>query len=261
MEMGPAEAKVMRAIAARERRRAAAERRDAQQARSEAETPARSTTRWSTKPDRRGKPSAIEQRLAKSAAKAKEDWARRHPRAAKQERGLRKSRAEMLESFKHKNQGTPETHAYAARVNQGALARLYLNEVIDRDQLAAAVAIGQVAERIGADVAVKTSSIETRVDVTRMGDGAFYENLTRVREEVAYTRWRSEVRGPIGAILEMIVGEPAGFTIVAKRYRIGNKRAKRLLIDALDLWPRILGTVCKEIDDATLAAAHAGILG
>jgi hypothetical protein len=54
----------------------------------------------------------------------------------------------------------------------------------------------------------------------------------------------------------MLVGEPVGFTIVAARYRMHNRKAKQLLIDALDLWPEILGAVCKEIDEKDLAAAH-----
>jgi hypothetical protein len=36
-----------------------------------------------------------------------------------------------------------------------------------------------------------------------------------------------------------------------------NRKAKKLLIDALDLWPHILGAVCKAIDEKELAAAHA----
>ncbi|HEY0131646.1 MAG TPA: hypothetical protein VGB57_09590 [Allosphingosinicella sp.] len=187
-------------------------------------------------------------------------WARRHPEAAAAERSLRKGRAELLDLWSHKNAGTPETHDHASRCNQGALARLYENGTISGEQLAAGVEIAQVAEKIGADVSVRTASLETRVDVTRMGDGTFYERLGQVRREVAYTRWRGQVEGPIGAVLDMIVGEPVGFTVVAKRYRIHNRKAKRLLLEALDLWSRILGQVAKDIDAATLAAAQAAIL-
>jgi hypothetical protein len=63
----------------------------------------------------------------------------------------------------------------------------------------------------------------------------------------------------------MIVGDhvhggPIGFTIVAKRYRIGNRKAKQLLIDALNLWLDTYGEVCSEVTKADLLAAHAGIL-
>lgn len=219
------------------------------------------TTRWSTRPGPpKRKPAGADKDLADRAAQNKDAWARRHPHAAKAERHLRKERAGMLDRWGHKNEGTPETHEHASRRNQGALARLYETGAIDAEQLAGAVEIAQVHERIGADVSIRTASLETRVDVTRMGDGTFFERLGNVRREVAYTRWRNEIEGPIGAVLDMIVGEPVGFTIVARRYRIHNRKAKRLLIAALDLWPRILGQVAKELDQGALSAAQAAIL-
>ena len=153
----------------------------------------------------------------------------------------------------------PETLEKAARTREGSLARLYQTGGIDAEQLASAVQIAEVVERIGADVAVRTASLESRVDEGGPGDGGFHEKLGRVRREMAYTRWRAEAKGPIAALLEMIAGDTVGFTVVAARYRMHNRRAKKLLLDALDLWPRILGQVNKEIDRATLAAAHAGI--
>lgn len=197
----------------------------------------------------------LQRLLAERAEANRAAWARMHPNAAATERRLRKSRAELLSNWKHKNEGTPETHEQASRRNQGALAALYKNGSIDAEQLASAVEIAMVADRIGADVAVRTSSVETRVDVTRLGDGSFFERLGQVRREQAYTRWRAQLRQP-APVLEMLVGEPVGFTIVAARYRMHNRKAKRLLIDALDLWPQILGAVCKEIDEKDLAAAH-----
>lgn len=182
-------------------------------------------------------------------------WRRRHPTLAAEQRKLRKSRAELLNRWDHKNEGTPETHEQASRRNQGALVQLYRNETIDSEQLASAVEIAMVAERIGADVAVKTASLETRVDVTRHGDH-FFERLGQVRREAAYTEWRSRLANP-AAVLDMLVGEPIGYTIVAKRHRMSNKRALRLLIHALDIWPEILGAACKSIDRPKLDAAHA----
>jgi hypothetical protein len=256
----------MRAIISREHKRALAERRQAEADRREASGDSPPSAGWSRKPDPARKPGAADKSLSDRAEQNREAWARRHPTAAKAERKLRKGRAVMLDAWSHKNAGTPETHDHASRRNQGALVRLYRNEEISADQLAAAVAIAEVVERIGAEVALKTASLETRIDVTRLGDGTFYERLALVRREVAYTRWRNAVVGPIGAVLAMIAGDspggdPVGLTIVAKRYRMHNRKAKRLLIDALDLWPKILSQTAREIDDATLAAAHAGILG
>lgn len=117
-----------------------------------------------------------------------------------------------------------------------------------------------MAERIGADVAVKTASLEARVDVTRMGDGSFYERLGQVRREVAYTRWRQalQIAGhSVPAVLDMLVGETVGFTVVAARYRMHHRRARRLLIDALDLWPTMLGGACDAVDQDALNRVHA----
>ncbi len=201
---------------------------------------------------------AIERDLDERRERIRKAWTRRHPEAAASDRALRKGRAILLDRWSHKNQGTPETHEHASQRNQGALARLYQSGAIDAEQLAAAVDIATVAERISADVTVRTASLEARVDVTRMGDGSFYERLGQVRREAAYTRWRGLLpqRGPV---LEMLTGDQVGFTIVARRYRMHNRRAKQLLIDALDLWAGVLGTVCKEIDDQALDAAHARI--
>jgi hypothetical protein len=215
---------------------------------------------WSTKPERKRKQSASEKWLADRAELNRERWARRHPEAARAERRLRKERAELLKRWDHKNDGTPETHQHAerARHHQGSLVDLYRREVIDAEQLAAAAEIAQVAERIAAGVNVKTASLETRVDVTRLGDGTFFEKLSDVRHEAAYTRWRAMLPAP-AAVLDMIVGEAVGFTIAARRHGIGNKRAKRLLIEALDLWPRILHDAVRAIGQDDLDFAHARI--
>jgi hypothetical protein len=186
-------------------------------------------------------------------------WRRRHPQIAAQERQLRKQRAEVLKRWKHKNDGTPETHEHASRCNQGALARLYQSGAIDSEQLAAAEEIGRVAERIARDVTVRTASLETRVDITRIGDGGFFELLGQVRREVAYTWWRERLPFP-AIVLDMLTAERVGFTVAAARHRIHNRKAKRLLIDALDLWPEALSLAFKQVDEKDLAIAHARLL-
>lgn len=199
---------------------------------------------------------AVQRAMDERRQESRATWAARHPEIAAEQRMLRRTSRQAAERWAHKNEGTPETHEHASRRHQGALARLYKAGEIDAEQLGSAAEIAAVAERIGADVTVKTASLETRVDVTRIGDGGFFERLGQVRREAAYTRWRAEVEQP-AAVLDMLVGDALGFTIVAARYRMHNRKAKRLLIQALDLWPRILGAVCKEIDEKALAAAHA----
>jgi hypothetical protein len=192
-----------------------------------------------------------ERRSANRAA-----WARQHPQLAAAERSIRKQRADLLVSWKHKNEGTPETHEQASRHNRGALIRLYKNGTIDSEQLMAAEEINRVHERISSDVSVRTASLETRVDVTRYGDGSFFERLGQVRRELAYSEWRKLLPCP-APVLDMLTGEPAGFTVVARRYRMHNRRALQLLIHALDLWPQVLGPICKAVDQKALDREHA----
>lgn len=264
MELTPVESKVMRGIARREHKHAVEERDAARVAYNDAHKPAPSTVGWSTKPPKRRKPSATDKQIATDAAAARSRWARTTPHAASTERAIRKRRAEVEQRWE-KAAGTPETHERKARNNTGPLARLWLSGAIDAEQLECAVEIAAVAERIGRDVAVATASLETRIDSQRSGDGTFFEKLGQVRREIAYGRWRAQLgtitgTTPSAAVLDMLIGEPVGFTVVATRYRLGNRRARRLLIAALDLWPRIFGGVCKEVDAGVLVAAQAGIL-
>lgn len=198
----------------------------------------------------------LQRQLEQRRGELRADWARRHPKLAAAERQLRKQRVELVQNWKHKNEGTPETHERASRHNQGALARLCKRGVIDAEQLASAEEIALVAERIAADVTVRTASLETRVDVTRIGDGGFFERLGQVRRELAYTMWRQSLPQP-APVLDMLTGDRVGFTVAARRYRMHNKTAKRLLIDALERWPECLGYYCKTVDQKDLDAAHA----
>lgn len=204
-------------------------------------------------------------RVAREQTKAKDEarraisakFARQHPQKAAEERELRKQHVRDVADWKHKLHGTPETHAKASRSQEGALARMYRSGSIDIDQLAAAAEIAAIARRITADVTIGTVSLETRVDQSRRG-GAFYERLGQVRREVAYTRWRASLPEP-GPVLAMIV-EDVGVATAARRWRMRNARARALLVNALDWWGEQVSAAIKEIDDATLAAAHAGLI-
>lgn len=196
-------------------------------------------------------------------------WARRHPERAAEERALRLEGRETRDRWKHKRQGTPETHQKASRKRQGALARLYASGAISIDQLGAALEIAAVAERIGSDVSVRTVSLETRIDQSRNGDGAFFEALGQVRREVAYGRWRAGLpvicadgKGggvPIAVALDMIVND-VGVTVAARNARIHVRRARKILTDALDAWGEHLWSAVRAVDEATLLAAQAGLL-
>lgn len=244
---------------AREHRKARAERRAAQAAAADTPKAPSIGTGWSTKPLPARKSSAIEGELARTARANHQAWAQRHPERARAERQLRKGRVERDKAYDHKREGTAATHAEAAKPRLGALARLFAQGSIDAEQLAWAGEIALVAERIGSDVIVKTASLETRIDGKRHGDGGFHERLSQVRREVAYGNWRRSLGLDAGPVLEMIIGDALGYSVVAKRYHMHNRRAKAMLIDAIDRWPAHYIDACKSIDQAALDRAHARI--
>ena len=204
------------------------------------------------------KPNSIEAQRTRAQTQLRTAWAQRHARKAAEERALRKERADLQRDFAHKRHGTPETHHHASKVRQGAIARLYNSGRLAIEEVAWAQEIRTVAERIGADVAVSTASLETRVDTSRHGD-VFWEALGAVRAEVAYSRWRAQLGGRAAIALDIIV-EDAAVTEVARRYRVSARKAGALLEEALGLWGRLIQQACKEVDAATLAAAQAGLI-
>lgn len=198
-----------------------------------------------------------------TAAKDGRDWfQRRHPAIAQEERALRKQRVDRERAYakrdKTQDGGTAETRTKAARVSQGSLARLYMAGHLSADQLAASQEIRQVADRLTRDVHIGTTSVETRVDNGGRGSGAFFEKLGQVRAEVAYTRWRGELGSAAPAVLAMVV-QDRPCRSVARASGMRDQSLRQLLSDALDLWPRVMGATCKEIDAADLLAMQAGL--
>lgn len=201
---------------------------------------------------------AREQEAEARRHKINGDFARRHPARAREERKLRQAHKALVPDWGHKREGTPETHACAARTTQGALARLYMSGAIDANQLAWAAEIATVHAQIVRDVVPATVSLETRVDRSRSGQGVFYEALGRVRAEIAYSSWRARLRKP-GVVLAMIADDVAA-TTAARQFGMRTATAKALLIDALDRWPAEMDDARRSVDAAELAAAHAGLL-
>lgn len=143
----------------------------------------------------------------------------------------------LRERWSHKAAGTAETHEHAeqARLRPGSLARLFDSGTLNKEQLAAADQIAEAHRAITADVAIRTASLETRVDGGMRQPEV--QLLGLVWNELAYAWWRNTVRGPIDALLAVIVHD-VGLTIVARRYAMSMPRARRMLVDALDLWQK-----------------------
>jgi hypothetical protein len=157
--------------------------------------------------------------------------------------------------WSHK-QGTPETLEHASRTHQGALAQLHLNGTISAEQLEWAAQIDNVHRSIESDVAVAVASLEARVDQSHRHDLAI-ESIRRIRLHHAYTIWRDGLPSPKRLVLDMLVGEPIGYTVAARRYAIHNRRAKRLLIEAIDRWPDCVSMAYRIVTESDVARLNA----
>ena len=250
MERNETDLKVQRAVEGRYLPQARAERHHAQAQYREEHRPAKSTVRWNTRPTnadrRRDEARAI-------------DEATRVALLTDEDKAIREALAERDREWAFKRHATSATMAEANR--PGRLARLCSDGVISPDQLEAARQIDDAYEAAVRDVTPRTASFETRIDAGQRGDGTFFEALGAVRREQAYDDWRAAMakRAPIGAVLAMIVAEPRGYSVVAKQFRMSARRAKAVLIEALDLWPRCHADARRRISAAHLVAFQAGL--
>lgn len=185
-----------------------------------------------------------------------------HAQKAQDERELAAQHARAGALYGHRRNGTVETHQAAAVQRQGALARLHRSGAISNDQLGWALEIQAEHERIDADVMVRSASLETRVDLSVCPDIAFFESLGRARRAMAYSRWRRELPTVCAGcltgaqhVLAMVVDD-LGVTWAARRLRMSVRRTRKVLLDALDLWPSILEEVRGQIDEQDLLLAH-----
>ncbi|WP_051272988.1 hypothetical protein [Sphingomonas phyllosphaerae] len=146
-------------------------------------------------------------------------------------------RVRLREDWSHK-QGTPETHAHAAAIAklEGSLGRLQRSGAIDAHQAAAAELIAAAHQQITADVAVRTAKLEPRGS----GGGAnaaSAERIAAVILERRYTEWRDRV-GPFAAMMLAIIVDGMTLGAAARRWRMSDRRARALLVDALNQWGR-----------------------
>ena len=186
-----------------------------------------------------GKPRPAPAVPKKPAGMSKAEWKLERKRllaaGAQLEPGIEEA-FQLRERWSHKAIGTPETWECAERTHSDALIQLERNGTIDKEQLEWAAEIANVYRSIEADVGVKVASLEARVDQSRRG-GEVIESVRRVRMHLAYGYWREALPAPKQMVLDMIVGDPIGYTVAARRYSVGNLKAKARLIDALNQWP------------------------
>jgi len=214
---------------------------------------------WSTKLTRAqlAKASAAAELQAQLREQRDAIWAKRNELAAAEETELRELIAKREAEWGHKANGTAATHADHAdrsKRREGAIARLYDSKKLNDHHVAYAEMIKCAAERVRDSVAVRTASLETRIDVSRRG-GEFFEALGAVRMERAFTMWRQSLPRP-ALVLDIIV-EDLGLAAAARRHCVHHKRAGELLVAALNAWPGFSAEARRHVDEDGLARAHA----
>lgn len=201
------------------------------------------------------KRSEVQLAMAKRREASDAAWATRHPSLAATERAIGRANRKRIGTWDHKREGTPETHDHASRTHQGALAQLFMNGTITADQLEHSAQIANVHRSIASDVTVTVASLEARVD--NQGRGVMpAEGIMRVRMHRAYTIWRERIWAPKQMVIDMIVSE-VGYTVAARSYGVHNRKARRLLLQAIDLWPNCVEQAFGEVDRDTVMLLNA----
>ena len=140
------------------------------------------------------------------------------------------------------------------RRSTSSLVRLTDRGVITKDQLAAAMEIAQIAERIGSEVGVRGGAVAARVDCEGSGRNYVAEGLNRVRAERAYSVWRLRLPLPRRLVLDMVT-EDHQLAAIAARHHKGWRAAIVMLKDALDLWDDCKRDAWKRIEQDDVDAA------
>jgi hypothetical protein len=195
-------------------------------------------------PQRDGLPDAAD-RLA-AALQRREEAERRHEA--------------MIARWRHKNEGTPETHekanALPERRRQSPLHRMERLGKISADERAAAEEIAGVAERIRRAGSIRSASLETRIDFANSGRDQLVESLGRIRLEVAYRAWREAIPQPRTMVLDMIMTNQS-FVQLARAHGMQWRTARKRLITALRMWPEMAAAARRDVDREGVEAVYA----
>jgi hypothetical protein len=132
-----------------------------------------------------------------------------------------------------------------------ALAMMHERGAITPAQFFAAWQIAMTAELIQRAVSVKGASLEARVDQSGSARDHSIERLGHVRREQTYTRWRLTLPTPKRLVIDMVVSERP-LVATARVYRVPWRKARDILIAALDRWIDIERRVADELDQEDL---------
>lgn len=145
------------------------------------------------------------------------------------------------------------------RKSSSGLIRLYENGNITPEQLAAALKIASVIENIERDTSIRSASLEARVDYSGSAKDVLIENISAVRDEMAYSVWRAKLPTPKRMVIDMLIMDRS-LAATARVYRVSWVRARTILCDALDNWVSIRDDFERLVDVDDLKAAHYRLL-
>jgi len=136
-----------------------------------------------------------------------------------------------------------------------ALAIMHERGAITPAQFFAAAQIAMTAEAIERAVSVKGASLEARVDQSGSARDHSIERLGMVRREQTYTRWRLTLPTPKRLVIDMVLS-PHSLVATARVYRVPWRKARIMLVDALDRWIDIERRVADQLDQDDLDRAN-----
>ncbi|MBP6554635.1 MAG: hypothetical protein KA233_03045 [Novosphingobium sp.] len=132
---------------------------------------------------------------------------------------------------------------------------LYERGSITEEQFEASVEIARVAEIIAQAVGTRSASLEARVDNSGSAKDLLIEHIGRVRLEATYSEWRQTLPMPRRMVIDLVTGS-VSLTVSSRRYRMRKRKAKVILVDALDRWIGLRSKIESEIEEQEVIAAH-----
>ncbi len=132
---------------------------------------------------------------------------------------------------------------------------LYERGSITEEQFEASVEIARVAEIIAQAVGMRSASLEARVDNSGSAKDLLIEHIGRVRLEATYSEWRQTLPMPRRMVIDLVTGS-VSLTVSSRRYRMRKRKAKVILVDALDRWIGLRSKIESEIEEQEVIAAH-----
>ena len=142
--------------------------------------------------------------------------------------------------------GTVREIKTVRRKSESPWVRMLEAGTISPEIFAAAQSIAYVHERISRAGGLKSGSLQARVDQCKSSGELLIERLADVHDEIAYSAWRKGLPMPRAMFLDMVLSsEPLSTT--AKKYRMGWRRARKLLINNLEKYLEIREKIGKAI--------------